>query len=93
MMARLLALGVAGLLVGLGVAAADRMLARFPTEDLGLAMGLAALGGACLLAQRAAWAALPPRADLPADTPPHDWWDPRLPCRAAWATWAWVAAG
>jgi hypothetical protein len=142
MMARLTGLAVAGLLAGLGTAAADGMLARLPTADLGFALMLASWGVACLLGQRAAWAALPPRADLPPDTPPHDWWDPRLPwlilwvglggrargalpsralpadglglrvalgpplcaqvflglalwmaCRAAWAIWAWAAAG
>ena len=82
---RLLTLAVAGLLMGVGVASADGMLAGFPTEDLGFALMLGAWGAACLLGQRAAWAALPPRADLPPDTPPKDWWDPRLPWLIFWA--------
>jgi hypothetical protein len=81
---RLLTLAVAGLLVGVGVASADGMLAGFPTEDLGFALMLGACGAACLLGQRAAWAALPARADLPPDTPPDDWWDPRLPWLIFW---------
>lgn len=85
---RLLALAVAGLLVGMGVASADRLLAGFPTEYMGFALMLGAWAAACLLGQRAAWSALPPRADLPPDTPADDWWDPRLP----WLIF-WVALG
>jgi hypothetical protein len=91
-MMRVLALAVAGLLVGVGVASADGMLADFPTEDLGFVLMAGTFGAACLLSQRAAWAALPARADLPPDTPPDDRWGLRLPLLIALAAAGFISA-